>query len=259
MRDQTGLYGQTLDHSRVALSGFQTVEPFKTYQSEFSHFVDLKKPLLWFKAVDSFDENSLTLLSMDSSCGRWNWMYFGIFTDPSRSASSGNGWTYRGKNAAIIEYAGYDKFEQYKYIHEMGHSVAMLADEYYDLSREITLTNLSEMKEQTIPHCSLDPKTDWTVNGILYGGTTFESCTFKGFDPSLPRNFGFKKPPIFRPSKTSIMRTDFFSEPNPVNPYYFQFNVISCARLLQAIKHSGSWKGELAECAKMPGIVPAGA
>ncbi len=251
MRDNTGLYGQTLSWSNLAISGFTSIEPLKKYQTEFTHFVDLKKHNTNFKDVFA-PFSDLRWLRDNSSCGKWNSMYFGMYLNMEGTSpdASGQTLTWGPSGIAIIMPAGFDKNLSYTFVHEFGHAFANLSDEYSASYYESLYgSDIEKIKSDLIPHCSFEPAEDYSSKGVLYGGKSYEGCSLFARTDRFP-----KRPIIFRPSAQSIMNDHRREQ---------RFNVISCAYLIQAIKHSPSWKGELAECVEMtktspPGVIPVG-
>ena len=134
------------------------------------------------------------------------------------------------------------------FIHEFGHAFSGLSDEYSKTTNwGGGLTN--PVISHAIPHCSLDPKTDYSSKGILYGGTDFRDCTVVVGEV-------FKDvPAVFRPSKNSIMNNNFTPD---INNYFHKFNVISCGYLMKNINDDVSAKKYWSDCAAMPGIIPVG-
>ncbi len=264
MRDDTAFYTQEIGWSKLALSGFNSIEPLKKYQTEFSHFVDLKKQGYTFASIRS---STIGKLRKTSSCGFWNSMYFGTYLDPTQPGGNGNGWTPNEPlGLAIIQNGGYDSLTPYTYVHEFGHAFAGLADEY---SRRSSAFDLYDVIGAAMPHCSLKPTTDYsatpsqTVPSGLYGSVGFEGCTFSS-PFRLTSITSSTTPPIsiFRPSRDSIMRSsdvlDSSGRIGNATGYNVQFNVVSCGHLLKHIKHTATAKENFAECAAMPGIIPVG-
>jgi hypothetical protein len=124
------------------------------------------------------------------------------------------------------------------YLHEYGHLVGGLTDEYGkdstwpavegDLPAEELLGDI--IQKQTSRNCVLDPQTQFrsSLNGKLYGATTYNECGHKG---------------LFRPSSHSHM-----------NDLQGGFNVISCSFIQQGLLRTPSNQPHLAQCAAMPGI-----
>lgn len=255
MRDATSYFTQLLEWSDLAKSGFTSIEPLKTYQKEFSHYIDLKKHNTLFASMWS---KTLHKLREMSSCGQWGSTYFGIYLDNTQPTADGNGWASSKDHygGVIIQLGGYYNDLPYTAVHEFGHAFGDLADEYFDPRRNsIFGNNLIEIRKWLIPHCSFDPKKDYSAGGILYGGgasgTAFTGCTIDGTNAGA-------RPQIYRPSGGSIMRTNI----GPTGPIRSgnnaRFNVVSCGYLLKYIKNTPTAKQNFAECAAMPGIIPVG-
>ena len=256
MRDKIGGNGQILDWSKSGITGFTSIEPLKTYQNQFSHFVDLKKHDYSFSSIYS---KTIRKLRETSSCGFWNSMYFGMYLDTTSSYGIGNGWVayQESLDTAIIQVGGYDKWLPHMLVHEFGHAFANLADEYYNPDLNNSFQDENDIRKNLIPHCSLEPARDYSSGGKIYGATNIESCTIASRDPGYPN-----RPKIFRPSLDSIMHSSYVPLPgyaqgsNTEN--YTRFNVVSCGHILKRIKDTPSAKQYFPECAAMPGIIPVG-
>jgi len=199
--------------------GFNSVDPFKTYNDSFSHYTDLKniKDNSWL-LIGSYQNGIYAYgkrnIERDSSCGKGFDEY--IFY---------NERTYEGVAPPVggivyIEEGG----DPETVMHETGHAFCGVKDEYV---YEGSFTRfLGRLFLSTRPNCVIDPKVDFLYKGKMYGDTNFKGCTNKL---------------VYRSTGNSMMNYQW-STP--------KFNVVSCGYCLSKIK-GGYAKDLWDECSQL--------
>lgn len=210
-------------------NGFKFIDPFQTYQNQFTFYVDLKK---------SDDQSVPTFIGNETRGLTWS----DTETASLRAASSCNGVTdsdsmyllYTGKPLFLGSGLGLSNFtnniaafaddngrEPYVTIHEMGHIFGKLFDEYL-YSQSGSVWNLSVRWGVSAKNCTPHPSWDYRArNNKIYGSTVATGCGF------MYSSEDFKGQPIryYRPSLLGIM-----------SGTYSLFNVIDCGYIVAAIQ-----------------------
>ncbi|MES2087900.1 MAG: hypothetical protein V4467_02815 [Patescibacteria group bacterium] len=212
--------------------GFKTIEPFKTYQDQFSFYVDLMEVEQSKLPTDPGAYNTEALKSV-SKCGGNSTEYMLIFSN--KNMQNGVSFTDYGASSIYLNLATDTGTSlPVNAIHEMGHAFSYLADEY-----ELDLRE--PPKFQT--NCTLHPLQDYrsSIDHKLYGRVDLPGCT-------CPAKVQCEN--YYRPSSNSVMRHSNESS---------QFNVISCGYILARIKDNDVKKSTAEkywpECMKMDGII----
>ena len=230
----SGLSGNVSDFlvqvNDIINNGFRSIDPFRKYDNlnTFSYYVDLKKvdqSTLSKTASGRYLANASQVTSV-SSCGASANEYVFVFNDPSIYI----GYTEFNKRVVYINapalIADGQSLAQTT-IHESGHQLGYLYDEYNDPSRpDGDLFGLDAYS-----NCTYDPRIDYTYGNHIYGVVGIRSCLYNyngaGYTP-----VGGTNPLYYRPSNDSIMNTGVTSS---------KFNVISCGYLV------ASFKGEVVD------------
>lgn len=209
-------------------NGFKKVDPFKGYQDQFSFYIDLNKSDESASDTGKKINNVLeidNLLKSTSSCGDDAFEYV-LFSGRASSVNNGGaefGNVWNGSNLARVFFGATvpppsEDIITTTVIHESGHAVGRLEDEY---------VKLGTMKGSFIvpTNCSTNPKIDYTYDngdGLRWYGSPkspgTSGCTYAMTILEVLN---------YRPSAQSIMNS--LSSPQ-------QFNVISCGYLISAIK-----------------------
>lgn len=135
------------------------------------------------------------------------------------------------------------------FLHEAGHSFAVLADEYLlirdpqfapsDQARQGLINLSTQFAKDAIHNCAINPNIEYSLLGSIYGGTKYNGCTIYN---------------RFRPSNDSLMQGGYAKD--------YRFNVVSCGYIIKAIKKVGHAWSYFPECAAMAAkdgsIIPVG-
>ena len=215
-------FALVLQGEQVRTSGYETIDPFKTYKTSFSHYVDLANHDDTGWSLHDFFKKKFNTPARISTCnekiGREATLYYFYQNFMTGSASLiGGKVTYLASGDPITA------------IHETGHSFCKLGDEYIlhsprkpsgSFGRNCVAANFLPFAYQK--------------DDTLYGELNHIGCTdyFKGNSEN----------PIYyhRPSDKSIMN-DF--EDQGVN----LFNTISCGYCMEAI-NGGNAQTHWAKC-----------
>jgi hypothetical protein len=223
--------GQHVNRAKTAMeAGFKSISPFSDYVGQFSFKVGLVEhddsewPLddeNYFKS--SVDKKVRKL----SSCGQSPGTYY-VFNSSRILAGEGqrsveHGYTKKGGNVIYLSTIFYPGAVD---VHEMGHALCRLNDEYLYEAARFSIGWGSR-------NCVRNPSSFGA-----YGETTHEGCD--------------KYTNFFRPSETSIM----------LGVSVAQFNVVSCGYCLAEIKGTGTssavMKKNFEECMEMDGVIKPG-
>lgn len=246
------------------VSGFNTIEPIKSNNSQLSHFVDLKNhndnwpivtsvlPSLCKSSNAStnqfFQDDRPDTPQTISSCGRFaSYYYFHHAKLPGAYSDGGNlpGTLY----VSVLPPEGKSQESSYLTpevaVHEFAHAFGHLEDEYFicdpkDLARDPYPTDYHN-------NCSIDPLADW-ARGIKLSQFGVYAQAYPGCSFQQSRSGRY----TYRPSSNSIMNTNYSDY-----PFYNMFNAVSCGWLLKKFK-GGLARDYLNTCAAMPGIIPVG-
>ncbi|TAK57965.1 hypothetical protein EPO17_00610, partial [Patescibacteria group bacterium] len=220
--------------------GFKQIDPFKTYINDFSFYVDLKKidetKLTKSTNADSgavsYTSSAATSIKTQSSCGGDGLEYIFLTDDKSLYPAYTLPANEVGKTENVI--AIQPLYTQFCHpetnlicgfadtvIHETGHAIANLGDEYL---QGFSSSNLAINDS----NCAHDPEKQYrSIDNRVYAGAIvgdnagepyYAGCTL------LTDKLG----ELYRPSRVSIM--------NSKTLYFKKFNVISCGYLVSAIK-----------------------
>ena len=208
--------------------GFNSIDPFKTYQKKFFHSVELDKKIDSDLNSDTpYDPRVIVLHNFQivgesaTECGKKELNYF--FTEKVQREAGG--YTRGGADAVLMNPSprlGGTNFPiEIVLIHETAHAFCELDDEYIANYRDTTVVGST--------NCRQEPSS-FGIYGDPYSG-----CTYDENGPLVLE--------LWRPSYRSIMRTtgvvDIF---DPTGDYSrwssSNFNVIGCGYCLQAIKSS---------------------
>lgn len=202
----------------IVSQGFLKVDPFKAYQKEFSHAVNLRnyQGKSWFQIHLAAREGQLTIAQ---DCGNNKASHISIsplvpLDDFASALTSGRFIQIASdveKRAVDYNELGPTRFFVYTpfpliALHEFGHAFAGLRDEYIRFGRGVTGASHK--------NCSTNPTTEFVYNGKRYGDSNFEGCVY-------PEE-------SYRPSQKSLMRGAQSGET--------RFNVVSCGYIIAAIK-----------------------
>jgi len=185
--------------------GFGKVDPFMTFKDQFSHYADLKE-------INDALESVAAKQQRTSSCGS-NARIYTIYSSSIILDMRSNlksefvfGYTYPMARTIFI-YPG--RALPLLFVHEAGHAMAGLQDEY--LYREIIRTIPDNNNER---NCVDNP-----AKFTGYGDSVWTGC----------ENY----PGLYKPTVTSIMNT--------ASNGLKKFNVISCGYLINSIKNNPSY------------------
>jgi hypothetical protein len=173
--------------------GFNEIDPFKFTKKKFSFYADLEEK---FSFGDSKGER-IGIAAKPGSCGsaRLNFLYTNI---PGLA-----GFTYRGSKGVLLEPLA----STHTAIHETGHALGRLHDEYHYLGPWGTF-------QMNLLGAGMNCEYIGTPYWRRYGDQNREGCVTPSFK---------------RPSKNSIMNNLVGEE------YQDKFNVVSCAYIYGAI------------------------
>lgn len=225
---------------------FAETQPYQKYQSHFSYFADLSRPLEGNEKarqvsssllavvmnVDFLGSNTISMhnsafarILSDSPCGN-NGVHL-VFVD-GLLANAGISTLGRVPlvGAMIDVTSANDSLRPESpslvAVHEYSHAGPGLNDEYVYKTKhffEIPLRN-----------CSSEPTVDYFYGGKFYGATKYDGCSFPQYN---------------RPSNNSLMNIE--EKMGPV------FNSVSCGHIIAFIL-GGDAKSYFSECSKMGGI-----
>ncbi|MEI7463413.1 MAG: fibronectin type III domain-containing protein, partial [Candidatus Taylorbacteria bacterium] len=213
--------------NRIINDGFKSIDPFKSNLSKFSFDIDLSmvdQDVLSF--VPSSQVYNTDIVKTINSCATNAYEYIFLFSSP------------RGKSAWVsykpIVNINIGKirtdFIHLTAIHESGHALANISDEY-DNAEDTTIINGASTidfydwlgQNQNLTNCSVKPSTDYTYNdgtGLKwYGDIENKGCQYL----MTVINGGSAYGQLYRPSSNSIMGHHFTES---------RFNVISCGYLV---------------------------
>jgi hypothetical protein len=208
-------------YADYAISGFSSIEPFKTYFNKFSFYLDTKDR-------DGDSVKGIKTIS-GSSCGNDAREY--VYFDRHLKDRS---YTFPGGNVVYIFDETYNEdtfpnniFIRNAVIHESAHLIGGLNDEYEDptmapswfLSRWI-----NDMLSVPFTNCSSNPSTAYknTEDGKIYGSIKTVGCNYQSdmyYRPSPYANI------------MDLSRT-----------FETSFNVISCGYMIAGIKGENTTK-----------------
>lgn len=234
--------------NNVINNGFKAIDPFKKYQKYFTYFIDLRKndPPIGTNNIFSNLKSEYSS-SCDDSIGKADqYVFFQntisergpfaepigfVFYDPMNeidlpllvliiSNYQNSGISIDRAIAAVI-------------MHEMGHSIAGLLDEYlYQETGSIKDDVIATSNQFTneYKNCSTKPSKDFrsSINNILYASVVSPGCSFlldytkKNLPPNTFQDV------YFRPGADNLMRGQDTTTP--------KFDVISCGYIISAIK-----------------------
>ncbi|OHA18244.1 MAG: hypothetical protein A2664_02130 [Candidatus Taylorbacteria bacterium RIFCSPHIGHO2_01_FULL_46_22b] len=205
-----------LSNAKIIRDRLLTIEPFETYQGQFSFYADLKK-----HSQSSSFTGSSDFVKSQSSCGTDGFTYVYFFQDANREA-----WSIQGKGVSFLDYPHFVE-DPLDVIHEMGHAIGNLDDEYYSS----TYTPAFPPEET---NCASDPFDTYRnpVTNRMYGAAQQVGCYYKNDT-------------YYRANDESLMGNNYDSSKIdiPAN----KFNVPSCARLVVAIKGETPTKANAAQ------------
>ena len=241
------------DANYIINTGFKAVDPFKTYIDHFSFLADLQvfdQHLLTSVNDPIFFDSAQPILDR-SSCGPSDMEYIFLFDDGTHYAA----WTSSALHKVVFlnvhknPVDGLDNLA-ITAIHESGHSMGRLNDEYLTMFNSETATTttyggvdtnfsnlppaspnysrlIGDMSDYELDqeNCTLDPVSSYTAldangNIVWYGANKlYQGCTY-----SMSSTANYKL--YYRPSNDSIMADNSKSD---------KFNVISCGYLISAI------------------------
>jgi hypothetical protein len=264
------------------IEGFHQYDPYRTYISNFSFYLDLKKydfinPMTMVGVstdninglADGFLAKNISLYNNSiadhysskvitkPSCGGGDSVNQNnniIYISWPYALEDKSSYAYKSNNLSWINGGNIDRFGlslPLTIIHEFTHSFAGLSDEYvYTDNSDITSVNRGTLIDAgTLRNCSLKPSSDFrsNIDNKIYGATNIEGCTFfASRDVTHPVKY-------YRPSQKSIMNTGV--DRKYLSPY---FNVISCGYIVAAIKGEYTTKENAQkywpECSKMATI-----
>ena len=225
--------------NNIVNSGFKTIEPFRTYADRFSFYVDLKKYDDTLHLTDNAYDYAAGAIENGSSCdgvdgiNSNNSYYFLYFNKDTVDEAAWIPNVPAPQNIAFMNLSPYG-IANYSNtprvaIHEMGHVVGRLTDEYWK-------GNIDSLYDFLLPHgqntknCSVFPYRDYhnRENNKVYGSINTPGCTFLGYAnlQYLPK--GSIPPLYYRPSRDDMMK-----EGAP--PEWNMFNVISCGYVMAGI------------------------
>ncbi len=244
----------TKNAEELRTDGFEVIDPFKTYKKEFSHFVDLQpyketKLLSEMTKIKSFNQitDSYNNAVKQSNClgGTAYFLHAGeaILTDEDGLDSGIQGMANPDSPFILIV----DDFPPLFKIHELGHTIGKLLDEYFvpgemsyeDFQRYNTKYNVADFK-----NCSFNPKKDYVYNGKMYGEIDIAGCFIEKL--ILYPETNFEVISMYRPSVASIMSLNINTR---------KFNIVGCGYVLSSIK-GGDPKSHWPECATKLDTIP---
>lgn len=230
---------------QVVFYGFNAIEPFKTYKTQFSHFLDLKShPIVAAEAINAIKDNKdSSFVRTASSCGQFSSLYFLFDKIPFDVGP----FVARFYNRVVFLDTNYLNEESHAVetgpiaIHEAAHAFAGLMDEYpYFLRNAGVWRTYLYKKADSGSNCSSIPSINYSYLSRMYGRLDAKICSLDT---------------LFKPSMNSLMMG---SKRNGEN----RFNVISCSYILKFIKKDAIAKTYFPECAAMAardgGIIPVG-
>ncbi|MBU4086947.1 MAG: hypothetical protein KKB21_05220, partial [Nanoarchaeota archaeon] len=222
------------------LDGFNNVDPFKTYEEKFAHYVDLK--------------NVYIGVTMGGNSGSWS-LFPSSCLSPSKEVIYSDQFNFDAggmtqRNSPII-YMSLKSIEKTSpvfaimspfviLLHEMGHSFSSLEDEYI-------------YPEGT------GPEGHGTRNCRLEGEYLFPEGKKQGgidylFYPFGDSSEGCMSSSPYRPSQNSLMRGTASAALS-----IYKFNVVSCGYLVQKISNQQkSLKESMNECCSLQTIFDGG-
>ena len=220
--------------------GFNSIEPFKTYQTQFSHFFDLKSHLVTAYDGANYPSKDGSFVRKASSCGPFSSLYFLFDKVPLYGP-----FVSRMNNNVVFMDTEYLDDESHAIetgpiaMHEAGHAFAGLIDEYPRSVQPIFRTYLYN-RATSGSNCSPRPSINYSYLSRIYGTVNAKPCMFD---------------PLFKPSLNSLMMGGSRKGEN-------RFNVISCGHIIKFIKKDGFAKSYFPECAAMAAkdgsIIPVG-
>lgn len=234
-----GSLRKIIDFSYNSLvKSFITTDPFKEYNDKLSFFVDLYEHE--DKNFERYESNGRKYYFMPnvginvpkiSNCKNKEKYFFD-------NTLTFMGYTFIGSKTMFLDY---DKLSERKkdisivYVHETGHSLCKLDDEYVSSDRTISKSNYMDVVSifGSLTNCAIDPKISYRLNDFLYGETSNSGCTFLKY--SISNKIENLVGDYNRPSDNSIMRIEQQNK---------KFNVVSCGYCVAALK------GERAKSAK---------
>jgi len=241
----------------IRKTGFSVIEPYRSHQSYFSYFVDLKRvsgnasnevgPRIiaaiqkagLSKATPKIQGNIIAPYFRGSSCSDGTFLLRTkgdervLYSLPSVGLVGIATYESTVARGALIDSGNHQRTEKHGIsniglisVHEFSHAFAGLDDEY------VTHNDAPSEYGLLLRNCSKTPLVDFSYEGKRYGGADYEGCTF--FTSH------------YRSSESSLMGNSAL-----------EFNVVSCGWILAAIK-GGDAKSHFPECAKMGGVIKDG-
>jgi hypothetical protein len=222
----------------IVNNGFKSIDPFKTYANQLAFYADMNKvdqSKLSSTGLSGlyYDTSANNTIINGSSCGTSAIEYIFLFGDPNLTYA----WADTDSNTVFMNMNRLSQVSisgviSYTAVHESGHSLGKLDDEYglgvigllptvvgadvkYTVNGYKMLGDLYSLPR----NCTSDPRTDYSYNGYIYGSIASAGCTY-AFSPDAQRVY-------YRPSSGSIM--------NRVSYGVRKFNVISCGYIVAAL------------------------
>ncbi|MEK7463573.1 MAG: IPT/TIG domain-containing protein [Patescibacteria group bacterium] len=232
--------------SSVIDSGFRSTYPLSIYQNDFSFYIDLRKQELPMTGIN-FDH--LPNSHIQSSCQVSEKDKQIVLYSSLGSANIG-GYTIQFGKVVFINTSSGSGLE-YKVVHEIGHAIGGLNDEYIVATTGNVNVNVGDLGNVATT-CSLVPSWDYRgLDNKVYGSVTARGCSF------LKTKELKNASDYFRPSSKSIMNryydvpySLYGEDPGPDN----RFNVVGCGYMIAGIKgesiSQGSAQKYWPECLK---------
>jgi len=234
--------------NKVITQGFDVIDPYRTYINKFSFYIDLHVLDDSQFVVDSTDNTTWDysadkVVTSHSGCGANQDMYMFYETVPGR-------WpAYAERDDQVIFFdtldtvhAGADALAATTAIHESGHALGGLYDEYTSSTAAPTPDTDWFNWGNDPENCSSNPLDDFksSLDNRMYGtvyNVTNSANAVTGYVGSPGCSYlqsKFLGAAYYRPSESSIMLS--VVQPNP------KFNVISCGYLVAAIMGENTTK-----------------
>ena len=237
----------------VINSGFNNIDPYKTYINKFSFYTDRSNPRV--RGLDGFVHGPYNDDGADKtingfSCGKIGRLYLDYFDGMVYQKGVPDAYVIPPLPSDTV-YMNVDSSPLIQNwsvpVHESGHAFGALYDEYLQ-GTAVDLTKVSSNKTDHVDpamvfssNCTINPRFTYSSGGIKYGSSSEHGCVVYYVNHKNGKNNMLSK--AYRPTTVSLMDV----AQNIFDPSAYKFNTVSCGYILSAINGKNA-KDNFKEC-----------